>query len=58
MVILRYINKEDSEITVFKYCYKIKLIDLSSLTYLKDIEKYNIRKDISYPKLYTEHFSK
>jgi hypothetical protein len=34
---VQYINRQDSEITLLKPCYKIKLIDLASFTYLKDI---------------------
>jgi uncharacterized membrane protein YheB (UPF0754 family) len=48
----------DSEITIYKHCYKIKLIDLSSFNYLKNIDEYSIKKDLYYPKLYTEVFIK
>ena len=55
---LRYINKEESEISVYKNCYKIKLIDLASMTFLKDFDEYKIKKDLKYPKVYTEFYSK
>jgi serine/threonine protein kinase len=42
IVIVRYENKEDSEITLYKPCYKIKLIDLGSITALENIEEFNI----------------
>jgi hypothetical protein len=58
--LVKYINRQDSEYTLLKPCYKIKLIDLASFTYLKDINEYDIfiEKDIVYPKLYTKIFSK
>jgi hypothetical protein len=34
------------------------LIDLSSFNYLKNIDEYSIKKDLYYPKLYTEVFIK
>jgi hypothetical protein len=34
------------------------LIDLSSFTYLNDIDEYGIKRDIYYPKLFTESFVK
>ena len=36
LVVVRYQNKEDSEITTYRSCYKIKFIDLGSFTYLED----------------------
>jgi hypothetical protein len=34
LVLVRYLNKEESEITVYKPCYKLKFIDLGSFTIL------------------------
>ena len=34
------------------------MIDLSSFNYLKNIDEYSIKKDLYYPKLYTEVFIK
>jgi serine/threonine protein kinase len=44
IVLVRYENNKEN-ITIYKPCYKIKLIDLSSLSYLRNIEKYKIKKD-------------
>jgi serine/threonine protein kinase len=40
IVIFRYENKEEADVSIYKYCYKIKLIDLASFTYLKDIPEF------------------
>jgi hypothetical protein len=58
--LVKYINRHDSENTLLKPCYKIKLIDLASFTYLKDIEgdEIFIVKDIVYPKIFTPKYSK
>lgn len=58
MVLVRYINKQEPDITNYSNCYQIKLIDLSSFTYLNDIDEYGIKRDIYYPKLFTESFVK
>ena len=58
IVLTRYENKKESEITLYKYCYKIKLIDLGSFTYLKDIDEYNIKAHKSYPSCFTKSFTK
>jgi serine/threonine protein kinase len=42
IVIVRYTDIKESEITVINPCYKIKLIDIASLTYLKDIDDLKI----------------
>jgi hypothetical protein len=49
IVLVRYENKDEVEFTFHRPCYKIKLINLSSITYLKDINEYQIKKDILYP---------
>jgi hypothetical protein len=43
LVLERYENKEDSEITIYKPCYKLKFIDLGSFTIFKDIEEFGIK---------------
>lgn len=58
MVLFRYENKDDSETTIYKRCYKVKLIDLASLTYLNDIQNYEIKRDNKYPEVYTPFFTK
>jgi hypothetical protein len=58
MVLVRYQNLEDSELTLYKPCYKIKLIDLASLNYLEDIKEYGIKRDLFYPKIYTPYYRK
>lgn len=37
IVLTRYIDKENSDLTIYKPCYRIKIIDLASINYLKDI---------------------
>jgi serine/threonine protein kinase len=58
IVLIRYENIKESELTIYKYCYKIKLIDLGSFTYLKDIDKYNIKAHKIYPFCLTKSFTK
>jgi hypothetical protein len=36
IVLVRYENKKDSEITLYKNCYIIKLIDLASLSFFRE----------------------
>jgi hypothetical protein len=49
------VNKDDSEYTLIRPCYKIKLIDLASFTYLKNIKgvEIDIKRDTNYPKVFT-----
>jgi hypothetical protein len=60
IVLVKYVNKDDSENTLLKPCYRIKLIDLASFTYLKDIkgDGIDIERDWYYPKIYTPYYSK
>ena len=58
IVLIRSENKEESEITLYKYCYKIMLLDLGSFTYLKDIDQYNIKAHKMYPFCFTKSFTK
>jgi hypothetical protein len=60
IVLVRYFNFMDSIQTLLKPCYKIKLIDLASFTYLNDIKEYNffIEKDPKYPNMYSRQYSK
>jgi hypothetical protein len=53
------VNKDDSEYTLIRPCYKIKLIDLASFTYLKDIKGVgiDIKRDINYPKVFTYRYT-
>jgi hypothetical protein len=50
-VITRYYNKEKNDETIYRSCYKIKLIDIASLTYLKDLKNLKIKKDLMYPRV-------
>jgi serine/threonine protein kinase len=38
IVLVRYQNKADNEITLYQPCYKIKLIDLGSITAFENID--------------------
>jgi serine/threonine protein kinase len=58
IVIVRYENKEESEITLYKPCYKIKLIDLGSFTALENIEEFNIKRDRIYPSIFSPYYTK
>jgi serine/threonine protein kinase len=58
IVIVRYENKEESEVTIYKPCYKIKLIDLGSITALENIEEFNIKRDKIYPKIFSPYYTK
>lgn len=39
-------------------CFKIKIIDLASFTFLKDIDLFGIKKNSRYPKIYTSLYCK
>lgn len=45
---------------IYSPCYKIKLIDLGSFTYLNDIEVdgFKIKKNIAYPACYSAYYTK
>jgi hypothetical protein len=55
---VRIENKDNSENFVFKYLYKIKFIDMGSLTILIDIKEFEINKDIFYPSTFTKRYHK
>jgi hypothetical protein len=57
-VLERYENKEESEITIYKPCYKLKFIDLGSFTIFKDIEEFGIKRHLIYPLTFTNGFNK
>jgi serine/threonine protein kinase len=58
IVLVRYQNKDESEFTLYQPCYKIKLIDLGSITIIENIDSLNIKKDKVYPKVFSPFYTK
>jgi serine/threonine protein kinase len=58
LVLERYENSSDSEITIYKPCYKLKFIDLGSFTIINDIDEFGIKSHNIYPMAFTNGFNK
>jgi hypothetical protein len=58
LVLVRYINKDLDEETLYKVCYKVKFIDLGSFTFIRDNEEMGLKKHNLYPAIYTANYTK